>query len=94
LALTCYQFYLLQISHGDLKASNLQVNPQGQIIVMDLDSMQQHRCARHALRAHAKDIRRLLQNWKDDTSLYNALLQSFHKVYVDLTPLKLAGISI
>jgi hypothetical protein len=94
LALTCYQFYLLQISHGDLKASNLQVNPQGQIIVMDLDSMQQHRCARRALRAHVKDIRRLLQNWKDDTSLYNALLQSFHTVYVDLTPLKLAGISI
>lgn len=94
LALTCYQFYLLRISHGDLKATNLQVNPQGSIIVMDLDSMQQHRCAKRALRAHVKDIRRLLQNWKDDTSLYNALLQSFHAVYVDHTPLKLAGISI
>jgi hypothetical protein len=94
LALTCYQFYLLQISHGDLKASNLQLDAQGQVIVMDLDSMQQHRCARRALRAHVKDIRRLLQNWKDDTSLYNALLQSFQAVYVDRTPLTLAGISI
>ncbi|MGP1717682.1 MAG: lipopolysaccharide kinase InaA family protein [Methylophilus sp.] len=94
LALTCYQFYLLKISHGDLKASNLQVDPQGQIVVMDLDSMQEHRCARRALRAHARDIRRLLQNWKDDTSLYNALLQSFQTVYADHTPLKLAGISI
>jgi tRNA A-37 threonylcarbamoyl transferase component Bud32 len=94
LALTCYQFYLMQISHGDMKATNLQVNEQGQIVVLDLDSMQQHRCAKRALRAHVKDIRRLLQNWKDDTSLYNALLQSFHAVYVDHTPLKLAGISI
>lgn len=94
LALTCYQFYLLRISHGDLKATNLQVNPQGNIIVMDLDSMQQHRCASRALRAHVKDIRRLLQNWKDDTSLYNALLQSFQAVYVDRIPLTLAGISI
>ncbi|KQT34098.1 lipopolysaccharide kinase InaA family protein [Methylophilus sp. Leaf414] len=94
LVLTCYQFYLLQISHGDMKATNLHVNAQGQIVILDLDSMQQHRCAKRALRAHVKDIRRLLQNWKDDTSLYNALLQSFHAVYVDHTPLKLAGISI
>lgn len=94
LALTCYQFYLLQISHGDMKATNLQVNAQGGIMVMDLDSMRQHRCAKRALRAHVKDIRRLLQNWKDDTSLYNALLQSFQSVYVDHAPLKLAGISI
>lgn len=94
LALTCYQFYLLQLSHGDMKATNLQINPQGRIIVMDLDSMRQHDCAKRALRAHVRDLRRLLQNWKDDTSLYNALLQSFHAVYVDHTPLKLAGISI
>jgi tRNA A-37 threonylcarbamoyl transferase component Bud32 len=94
LALTCYQFYLLQISHGDLKASNLQLDAQGRVIVMDLDSLQQHRCGRRAMRAHVKDIRRLLQNWKDDTSLYNALLQSFQAVYEDRTPLTLAGISI
>lgn len=94
LALTCYQFYLLKIGHGDLKATNLQVNAQGKIIIMDLDSMQQYRCARRALRAHAKDIRRLLQNWKHDTYLYNALVNSFRTVYADAAPLKLAGISI
>ncbi|SDK39793.1 Lipopolysaccharide kinase (Kdo/WaaP) family protein [Methylophilus rhizosphaerae] len=94
LALTCYQFYLLHIVHGDLKATNLQVDPRGKIIVMDLDSMRQYRCAKRALRAHVADIRRLLQNWKDDTSLYNALVNSFQAVYADATPLKLAGISI
>jgi len=90
----CYQWYLLKVSHGDLKASNLQVTDQGEIVVIDLDSMQQHRRTQMALRAHAKDIRRLLQNWKQDTSLYNALLKSFSLIYQDHTPLRLAGISL
>lgn len=90
----CYQWFLLRISHGDMKASNLQITGQGEIVVIDLDSMQQHRRTQMALRAHAKDIRRLLQNWQADTSLYNALVKSFSLVYQDHTPLKLAGISI
>jgi hypothetical protein len=90
----CYQWYLLKVSHGDLKASNLQVTDQGEIVVIDLDSMQQHRRTQMALRAHAKDVRRLLQNWKQDTSLYNALLKSFSLIYQDHTPLRLAGISL
>lgn len=90
----CYQWYLLKISHGDMKATNLQVTDQGDIVVIDLDSMQQHRRSQMALRAHAKDIRRLLQNWKQDTSLYNALVKSFYLIYQDHTPLRLAGISI
>lgn len=90
----CYQWYLLKISHGDMKATNLQVTDQGEIVVIDLDSMQQHRRSHMALRAHAKDIRRLLQNWKQDTSLYNALVKSFYLIYQDHTPLRLAGISI
>lgn len=90
----CYQWFLLKISHGDMKATNLQVTDQGEIVVMDLDSMQQHRRSQFALRAHAKDIRRLLQNWKHDTSLYNALVKSFYLIYQDHTPLRLAGISI
>ena len=94
LVMLCYQWYLLQISHGDLKATNLQITAQGQVIVMDLDSMQQHGCVWLALRAHGKDLRRLLQNWKQDTSLYNALVDRFKQIYPDHAPLKLAGISI
>lgn len=90
----CYQWFLLKISHGDMKATNLQVTDQGEIVVIDLDSMQQHRRTQMALRAHAKDIRRLLQNWKQDTSLYNAFVKSFYLIYQDHTPLRLAGISI
>lgn len=94
LSLLCYQLYLLQISHGDMKASNLQITADGQVIVMDLDSLRQHYSARRALRAHVKDLRRLLQNWKGDTSLYNALVKSLRVVYADATPLTLAGLSI
>lgn len=90
----CYQWYLLKVSHGDMKASNLQVTDQGKIVVIDLDSMHQHRRTQIALRAHAKDIRRLLQNWQADTSLYNALIKSFSLIYKDHTPLRLAGIAL
>ncbi len=90
----CYQWYLLKVSHGDMKASNLQITDQGEIVVIDLDSMQQHRRTQMALRAHAKDIRRLLQNWQADTSLYNALVKSFSLIYQDHTPLRLAGIAL
>ena len=90
----CYQWYLLKISHGDLKGSNLQVTDEGQIVVIDLDSMRQHHCKQTALLAHAKDLRRLLQNWKPDSSLYNALVDRFKTVYPDHTPLTLAGISL
>jgi tRNA A-37 threonylcarbamoyl transferase component Bud32 len=90
----CYQWFLLKISHGDMKASNLKITDQGEIVVIDLDSMQQHHYIQIALRAHAKDIRRLLQNWKAETSLYNALVKSFSLIYQDHTPLKMAGISL
>lgn len=87
----CYRLYLLQISHGDFKATNVKV-VAGAPVLIDLDSMQQHRWAFFARRAHAKDLQRLMQNWKHDTSLYNAFVKSFKVVYVDHTPLKLANI--
>lgn len=90
----CYQCYLLQLSHGDMKASNLQITDTGQVVVLDLDSLRMHRYQQWALRAHVKDIRRLLQNWKADTSLYNALVNRFNEVYIDHLPLKRAGIAI
>lgn len=82
----CYRLYLLQISHGDFKATNIKVLA-GQPILIDLDSMQQHRHTCFANRAHAKDLQRLMQNWKDDTSLYNAFVKSFKVVYADHAPL-------
>lgn len=87
----CYRLYLLRISHGDFKATNIKVQ-DGQPLLIDLDSMQQHRSAYFAQRAHVKDLQRLMQNWKDDTSLYNAFIQSFKMVYADHAPLIQANI--
>lgn len=82
----CYRLHLLRISHGDFKATNIKV-VNGQPVLIDLDSMQQHRSAYFAQRAHVKDLQRLMQNWKDDTSLYNAFIKSFKVVYADHAPL-------
>ena len=87
----CYRLYLLQISHGDFKASNIKV-VAGEPMLIDLDSMQQHRWNFFAKRAHARDLQRLMQNWKHDTSLYNAFIKSFKVVYADHTPLQQANI--
>lgn len=82
----CYRLFLLRISHGDFKATNIKVL-NGQPMLIDLDGMQQHRSAYFAQRAHVKDLQRLMQNWKHDTSLYNAFIESFKVVYADHAPL-------
>lgn len=81
-----YRLYLLKVSHGDMKFSNIKMLDTRPILI-DLDSMQQHHRQYFALKAHAKDLQRFMQNWKDDTSLYNAFLQVFKVVYVDHSPL-------
>ncbi|HEY0562994.1 MAG TPA: lipopolysaccharide kinase InaA family protein [Methylophilus sp.] len=89
----CYRLYLLNISHGDMKYSNIKV-VDGLPMLIDLDSMQQHKYAYFAQKAHVRDLRRLMQNWQDDASLYNAFVKVFKVVYADHTPLNLAAILI
>lgn len=86
-----YRLYLLRLSHGDTKASNIKIQ-QGMPMLIDLDSMKQHNIPFYAAKAHARDLRRFMQNWKDDTSLYNAFVKSFKVVYADHAPLKQADI--
>lgn len=87
-----YRLYLLKVSHGDMKATNIKM-PSTNPMLIDLDSMQQHRCGYFAKKAHVRDLRRFMQNWKDDTSLYNAFIKVFKVVYADHTPLRAAEIS-
>lgn len=89
-----YRLYLLNISHGDMKATNIKVLSDGKPLLIDLDSMQQHRYNFFAIKAHARDIKRFMRNWKDEPSLYNAFVKSFKVVYADHTPLKAAHILI
>jgi tRNA A-37 threonylcarbamoyl transferase component Bud32 len=91
LTMLLYRLYLLKLSHGDMKASNIKMQDTTPMLI-DLDSMQQHRWAYFAQQAHARDLRRFMQNWKHDTSLYNAFIKSFKVVYADHTPLQQANI--
>lgn len=90
-----FKLYLLQISHGDMKATNIKMRGT-QPVLIDLDSMRQHR-GNHPV-AHARDLQRFMQNWKDQnwkdkTSLYNAFVQTFKVVYPNGSMLIQAGIA-
>ncbi len=85
-----YQLYLLHISHGDMKANNIKVFADGRVSLIDLDSMRQHRASAAAQKAHVRDIKRFMQNWKDTPSLYNAFVKVFKVVYADHAPLQAA----
>ncbi len=87
-----YRLYLLKISHGDMKASNIKVLPEGKPLLIDLDSMRQHRYDFIAQKNHVRDIKRFMQNWKGTPSLYNAFVNVFKVVYVDHAPLQAAQI--
>jgi len=61
-------FILLQkcrISHGDMKASNLLIDCDSKVSVIDLDAMQEHGSDRLFQRKHNKDKNRFLRNWND-----------------------------
>jgi hypothetical protein len=61
-------------------------------MLIDLDSMYQHRFSLFAKQAHIKDLKRFLQNWKDDASLYNAFVKTFKVVYPEQSLLQKAGV--
>jgi tRNA A-37 threonylcarbamoyl transferase component Bud32 len=86
-----YRLYLLQISHGDMKASNIMIVDEKPLLI-DLDSMQQHRFGLIAKHQHARDLRRFMRNWQHDEALSNAFKKVFKVVYADHQPLKLAHI--
>lgn len=90
-----YKLYLLQISHGDMKATNIKM--QGaQPVLIDLDSMRQHHKTNAA--THVRDLQRFMQNWRasnqpGDNALYNAFVTTFKAVYPDDAMLIKAGIA-
>ena len=86
-----YRLYLLKISHGDMKASNILI-VDDQPFLIDLDSMRQHHFGLPAKHQHVRDIRRFMRNWQDDVALSNAFKKVFKVVYTDHQPLKLAHI--
>ena len=63
-----------RISHGDLKATNL-LWDAGQVMVIDLDAVVQHRSGAAHARAWRRDRARLLRNWPAGSLLHRWLDQ-------------------
>jgi tRNA A-37 threonylcarbamoyl transferase component Bud32 len=60
------------LSHGDLKASNIIVRGE-QLVLLDLDAMREYRSPTRLRRAIARDARRLLANWERGSAMYAQL---------------------
>ena len=88
-----YRMYLLKLSHGDMKASNIKML-DGNPYLIDLDSMQQHHWNFFARKRHVKDLKRFMRNWQDQPTLYNTFLKAFFAVYADPKVLRFAGLSV
>ena len=54
-----------RLTHGDMKAANLLVDPSGMIWLVDLDGMRHHSTSLGWSRARERDRRRFLRNWQE-----------------------------
>lgn len=59
----------LNLSHGDLKVTNLLVDQENNLMLLDLDAMRRHRRRSAFRRAFARDLARLRANWTDHPEL-------------------------
>lgn len=67
------------ISHGDLKATNIIIS-EGNPVLLDLDAMRQHSTTGSFYRTFARDIRRFLKNWDTDVALQQLFEQHLLKL--------------
>ena len=86
-----YKLYLLKISHGDCKASNIKIMALKPILI-DLDAMQSHTSGWAFQAKHVRDLKRFMRNWQDDIEITALLKQAFILQYdADDDILELAG---
>jgi len=85
-----YKLYLLRIEHGDCKATNIKIAGDKPVL-LDLDSMREHRCDWFFSMRHMRDLRRFMRNWQQDRTIQRLLVQAFRAVYKDTGLLDRAG---
>lgn len=86
-----YRLHLLDISHGDMKATNIKMD-NGKPVLIDLDSMQHHGNKKAAFKAHVRDINRFMKNWQSMPTLHASFVKAFNQIYTDNSPLQAAQI--
>lgn len=88
-----HKLLALGISHGDCKATNFKVRDDAPV-VLDLDSMRQHRTPQAARARHIRDLRRWLRNWPENSATRALLEQALNNEYEDTGLLQAAGLVI
>ncbi len=86
-----YKMRLLQIAHGDLKASNIHVVDLRPVLI-DLDSLHEYSSKAVFENRHISDLRRLLRNWQARPEIYALMENALKMVYGDDPILAKAGI--
>jgi tRNA A-37 threonylcarbamoyl transferase component Bud32 len=71
-----------RISHGDMKASNIMV-VDGEVMLIDLDSMRRHITTVGLRRAWRRDLRRFMANWDDTPELAELFRQALQQERID-----------
>mgnify|MGYP000214471752 FL=1 len=69
--------HALNISHGDLKITNIMISDSHPVII-DLDSMKQHRSQYFFNKAKTRDIKRFFKNWQNNPVLTNVFQTYFN----------------
>lgn len=77
-----HKLFLLQIVHGDMKASNIHIEDSRPILI-DLDSLQEHKCKARFAAGHVRDVKRLIKNWENQPEVEQWLITALQKVYGD-----------
>ena len=65
-----------RLSHGDMKATNIIMTPQGPVL-LDLDATRLHRWRYYHRHRLERDKERFLKNWKSDPALQRRFTQHF-----------------
>jgi tRNA A-37 threonylcarbamoyl transferase component Bud32 len=86
-----YKMRLLQIAHGDLKASNIHVVDLRPVLI-DLDSLHEYSSKAVFENRHISDLRRLLRNWQTRPEIYALMENALKMVYGDDPILAKAGV--
>ena len=59
-------------THGDMKASNLMVTPEGDLTLIDLDGLRFDKTDKEHQRRRKKDMKRFMKNWEGRPELIKA----------------------
>jgi tRNA A-37 threonylcarbamoyl transferase component Bud32 len=67
--ITLFNLARLQLSHGDLKITNILLNKNLEPVLIDLDGMREHKSSLSFWNRFRKDMERFLHNWQDKPKL-------------------------